>query len=278
MTWLRQALLELWGMATLAILVGFLGPFGSYTGNPLFYRVQVWGALLVGAYVFVRPLIWGLEHVARRTALPGTALAFWGAVAMSVPLAMIWRAVGQDAFRALDGYAVLLPFALVSALSVLGVTRWAQSASQRIEDRSAERRTTAVPEQAGFDPAYPDAPSPDSGSPMEPPRLLSRLGGGFQPPIIALQSEDHYVRIHGAAGSELLLIRLRDAIAEMDSIPGEQVHRSWWIARDGVEGLVKSGRIWNIRLANGELAPVARESVDRLRRSGFLRGSIDDLK
>lgn len=267
MNWLRRALLEIWGMAVLAVIVGFLGPFGSYTGNTLVYRVQSWGGLLLGAYLFVRPLIWGSDHLARRTALPLEALAFWSAAAMAVPLAVVWRAVGQDAFRALDGYAVLLPFALLCSLAVLGVTRWANKTSRRLQIRSAELAVPASPE--GQRP--PIIGNTDAESAPAAPRLMARLGTAFRLPVVALQSEDHYVRVHGANGSELLLMRLRDAIAEMDGIPGEQVHRSWWIARDGVDGLAKSGRTWNVRLINGALAPVARESVDRLRRSGFLR-------
>lgn len=271
MNWLRRVLLELWGMAMLAIIVGFLGPFGSYTGNSLTYRVQAWGGLLLGAYVFVRPLIWGSEHLARRTALPRDSLAFWSAAAMTVPLAMLWRAVGQDAFRALNGYSVLVPFALLCALSVLGVTRWAQIMSQRLTSDLSESMTAA--------PEEPKVANDSSAAAVEDdaPKLLARLSAGFQRPIIALQSEDHYVRVHGANGSELLLMRLRDAISEMGAIPGEQVHRSWWVARDGVEGLVKAGRAWNVRLVNGEFAPVARESVDRLRRSGFLREATENL-
>lgn len=271
MNWLRRALLELWGMAMLALVVGFLGPFGSYTGNPLAYRVQAWGGLLLGAYVFVRPLIWGSEHLARRTGLPRTALAFWSAVATALPLAMLWRAVGQDAFRALDGYAVLVPFALLCALAVLGVTRWAHDASQRLASRLSDQTAAATPaEPRGAMETGPAAETENAA-----PRLVARLGTGFEAPIIALQSEDHYVRVHGVNGSELLLMRLRDAIAEMDGIPGEQVHRSWWVAREGVEGLAQAGRSWNVRLVNGALAPVARESVDRLRRSGFLGAPAD---
>jgi hypothetical protein len=112
----------------------------------------------------------------------------------------------------------------------------------------------------------------------EVPRLLARLSPGFQAPIIALQSEDHYVRVHGRKGSELILIRLRDAIVEMAGVPGEQVHRSWWIAREGVIATIRAGRGWSLRLVNGELAPIARESVYRLRRSGFLAEDVSEAE
>ena len=87
---------------------------------------------------------------------------------------------------------------------------------------------------------------------------------------MALQSEDHYVRVHGSRGSELLLLRLRDAIQEMGSVPGQQVHRSWWVANEGVSNLEQSGRNWVIKLKNGESAPIARDSLYRLQQSGFV--------
>ena len=45
-------------------------------------------------------------------------------------------------------------------------------------------------------------------------KLLGRLPTGFPPAILALGVEDHYVRVHTADRSEMLLMRLSDAIAE----------------------------------------------------------------
>lgn len=268
-------------MAALAILVGFLGPFGTYTDHSLIYRVQEWGALLFGAYILVRPCIWGLHHVALRTSLPVGVLTFWGVVATSLPIAMIWRSVGQDAYRELDGYAELIPFALLCALAVIGVTIWARVVSERFADRShAISNSVASSGHSSPGSNYDDVSERSfeaRAARMIGPRLHGRLGADFRGPIIALQSEDHYVRVHSAGGSELVLMRLRDAIAEMDHVEGEQVHRSWWIARDGVAGLVRAGRTWSVRLTNGELAPVARESANRLQRSGFLRDVADEV-
>lgn len=259
-------------MTLLTVVVGFLGPFGTYIGTSLVERVGEWGQLLLGAYVLVRPWIWALQRIARGTSLPADPLALWGVAAFSLPMAMVWRSVGQDAYRALDGYAELLPFALLCALAVLAAVRWAQAASDRLVNRAPAHSGPAAPET--------DAPPPsDHGDParsMPPtaaiagPPLLSRLSPAFDTPIVALQSEDHYVRVHGRTGSELLLMRLRDAIGEMAGSPGEQVHRSWWVARCGVAGTSRAGRTWHIRLLNGQLAPVARESIHRLRTSGFL--------
>ena len=64
--------------------------------------------------------------------------------------------------------------------------------------------------------------------------------------------------------------RLRDAIAEMDDVLGAQTHRSWWVARAAIADGAGLTRSREIPLTNGLSAPVARDSVDRLRQSGFL--------
>jgi DNA-binding LytR/AlgR family response regulator len=56
-------------------------------------------------------------------------------------------------------------------------------------------------------------------------------------------------------------------------MPGAQTHRSWWVARDAVSGVVANGRNREIRLVNGMRVPVARDSVFRLEQAGFLPAS-----
>lgn len=273
MDWLRRVLLELWAMFVIAAAIGFLGPFGTYLDSTLAERVEQWWLLLMGAYLFVRPWIIGLRWLAHITWLPSRVLVSWGVVATSAPLAMLWRQVGQDAFRELEGYAGLIPFALLCALSVWVVEVWADRANQRFRSQRANeadakppiRRSSGNQEQDQGASATPLL----SAEPTQP-KLFDRLSPTFLGPIIALQSEDHYVRVHGMSGSELVLLRLRDAIAEMTGVAGEQVHRSWWVSRDGVASLGQVGRSWVIRLRNGEMAPVARDSTIRLQRSGFL--------
>jgi hypothetical protein len=46
--------------------------------------------------------------------------------------------------------------------------------------------------------------------------------------LLCLQMQDHYVSVHWTSGTDLLLLRLRDAIEEADGGEGLQVHRSWW--------------------------------------------------
>lgn len=267
-----RLLLELWAMFMLACVAGFMGPFGTYDDGPFVARVEQWGLLLMGAYLLVRPCVALFRWIAKRTALPERAIVVWGVVVVSAPLAMIWRAVGQDAYRELDGYAELVPFAFLCGMAVLAVEWWA-----RTTDRRLDAPPTPMRDETLDPPAEVALHSAPVALPLTvQPLLLSRLSPSFHGPILALQSDDHYVHVHGPTGKELLLIRLREAIAEMGNEPGEQTHRSWWVARSGIARIGRSGRNWSIYLVNGEVAPVSRDAVYRLRQSGFL--SLGDVQ
>lgn len=269
---LRRILLELWAIFLLACVVGAMGPFGTYLQDKLVDRITQWWLMAMGAYLLIRPAIPLLRGLARASGLSIAAVSYWGVALSSIPLAILWKAVGRNAFRHIDGYAGLIPFSLLCAACVMAIVQWAAHAEMRA------RRRLRRPIVAANLPERPPPPPLDGAAedmlpvatPRVEPALLRRLPSGFQGPILALQSEDHYVRVHGPNESALLLMRLRDAIGEMEGASGEQVHRSWWVARDAASCFEPHGRSWIIRLTNGHAVPIARESALRLRRVGFL--------
>ena len=275
--WIRRALLELWAILMLAGVVGFLGPFGTYLDGDFPSRVGRWWALLMGAYILVRPIMIFWRWIAQATGLPRGSLVFWGVLLSSFPMALLWQSMGREEMRLLGGYSGILPFTLLCSLAVMAVAWWARRADDHLlrnydagatNHWSGHPGATPKPEDQKPEPASPPGPPPIALSSR--PRLYARLSPGFGGDVLALESEDHYVRVHGPRQSELLLMRLRDAIAEMDGHPGEQTHRSWWVAREAVSESVGTGRNREIVLVNGTRSPVARDSVDRLRQSGFL--------
>lgn len=282
---IRRALLEIWAVLVLAGVFGFLGPFGTYLMGDFLSRAGRWLGLLAGAYVIIRPTIIFLRWIANATGLPRGSLVFWGLIAATFPMTSIWRVGAQEEIRMLVGYSGMFPFALLCSLMNLVVVWWAE----RADDHLLRYYNVARPPRGFEFPAptdvaangerhvgQPPAPIPAPAAEAQPrgpssrPRLYARLSPRFEGDVLALESEDHYVRVHGNRQSELLLLRLRDAIAEMDGTPGEQTHRSWWVARGAVAGVVGAGRNREIQLVNGARAPVARDSVDRLQRTGFL--------
>jgi len=95
--------------------------------------------------------------------------------------------------------------------------------------------------------------------------LLEQLPPELGSTIVALEMEDHYVRVHTALGSALVLMRLRDAMALVTDIEGMQVHRSWWVARGAVEDVLRDGRNVRLKLPRDLEAPVARANIATLR-------------
>ena len=87
---------------------------------------------------------------------------------------------------------------------------------------------------------------------------------------MCLQMEDHYVRAHTPLGSDLILIPLKDAVAELTGVEGLKVHRSWWVAKRAVGRSILNGRNCGLRLSNGLDVPVSRASIAKLRAAGWL--------
>jgi hypothetical protein len=121
------------------------------------------------------------------------------------------------------------------------------------------------------------APSPTPSGPVEPtpepPRVapfLARLPPRLGRDLLCLEMEDHYVRAHTALGSDLILMRMRDAVAELDGVEGLQTHRSWWVARAAVEDWSREGSAVRVKLRNGLVVPVARAAVPEVRAAGWL--------
>jgi hypothetical protein len=269
MKWLRRLLLELWALLVASGVVGFMGPFGTYLTGDFLARAWSWASLLFGAYVLARPAMLFWSWMARTTRLPQGPTVFWGMILSSLPLAFVWRKGRTAIYGAPDtsnasligGYAGIFSFTILCCLLVMLVAWWAERADAHLFQEDSVGDVPAPPP--------PDSAEPPTPAPSRP-RLHNRLSPGFHGDILALESEDHYVRVHSLRGNELLHIRLRDAIAEMDGRPGEQIHRSWWVARGAVAGVHSRGRGCEVRLLNGERAPVARDSVERLTRSQFL--------
>lgn len=76
--------------------------------------------------------------------------------------------------------------------------------------------------------------------------------------LVAVEAEDHYLRIRTEAGSTLVLMRLSDALTSLEAADGFRVHRSWWVARTAVEAARWKGGRGELTLSDGSAAPVSR--------------------
>ena len=85
-----------------------------------------------------------------------------------------------------------------------------------------------------------------------------------------MESEDHYLRLHTSQGQDLILMRLADAVAELEGIEGAQVHRSWWVAREAIAEARRGDGRATLTLKDGSEVPVSRTYAKLLRERGWI--------
>jgi hypothetical protein len=104
-----------------------------------------------------------------------------------------------------------------------------------------------------------------------PPKFLERLPLKLRgAEVWAVEAEDHYLRLHTSRGQDLILMRLSDAIAELQGIEGAQAHRSWWVARDAITEAVRGDGRATLTLKDGAEVPVSRTYARLLRQRGWI--------
>ena len=122
-----------------------------------------------------------------------------------------------------------------------------------------------------MDRALNDEPEDKSDDPSEiQARFLMRLPPAFRTAKLhAVESEDHYLRVHTDKGSELILMRLADAVRELEGSGGLQTHRSWWIAGDAVKDVKRqNGRL--VLVTHGDVdVPVSRTYAKAVKEAGL---------
>lgn len=227
------------------LLLGFAGPFGSYPAFPTATRYAFWMGLAAAGVV---------AAVAADAVLPLTRLRAGairiGAVALASALPMTfvvaWTMSLVQPGRIYTPQQLPALFAAVAAVQLLLVYA-ATVTTPGSGGAGPGARTPALPE--------PGAEEIPAAFPVA---LLSRLPPGIGSDIIALETEDHYLRVHAAGGSALILMRMADAVALLDPQLGAQVHRRWWVAQAAVASLRTEGQKLSLCLTDGTLVPVGR--------------------
>lgn len=239
-----------------AILLTLVGAFG--TGDrPLPLRLAFWTVVMeVGALAGMGASA-ALQQWGRLASRP---VAEWAvmSVLIAIPLTLVTMgAVAAFGMPLAGGGDAPSMFAAALAVSS-AVTAVAYLATRS----PAAADHGAGPKQAeGHDP---------STTQPAPPRLLERLPAHARlTDVLALQSEDHYVRVHQAESSHLVLVRLADAISEMAPVPGARTHRSWWVARAAVRETRTADGRGELTLSSGLTVPVSRTELPSLRRLGW---------
>ena len=121
---------------------------------------------------------------------------------------------------------------------------------------------------SGLADAPPLAGEADAAAP--PAALLARLPESKRGELRHLRMQDHYIEVHTDKGMEMVLLRFRDALQEVEWVDGMRVHRSHWVARAAVDGVERRGGRVTLRLVDGTRVPVSRSFAPALRARGWI--------
>ena len=123
----------------------------------------------------------------------------------------------------------------------------------------------------GFETAGQVSSADNSDAPQKEPRLSRRLGEEVRGDILRLSASGHYIEVWTTNGSQKVRMRLVDAIAEMEPVPGYIIHRSHWITRSALIGIERENahKVF-VRLTNGDKVPVSRKFRPSLEAAGVV--------
>ncbi|QDX28273.1 LytTR family transcriptional regulator [Sphingomonas suaedae] len=254
----RKLLIDLALLVAIGVVLALIGPFGTFQAS-FGSRLLYWVALALAGYLFYRPIGGVADWAARWLDLPVAAMWVVATLVATVPMTFVVRLTSCGGPcptpQTIDELLVSYGYVLVIGAAVTLILFLTQRGRAPI----GSMKTDSPPPSPAPSPAPPPAP-----------RFLERLPAHLGQELIALEMEDHYVRAHMAGGSDLILMRLRDAVGELEGIDGAQVHRSWWVARAAVATIRRDGRNIRLVLTNGIEAPVSREKARSLKALGWL--------
>jgi len=227
----------------MAVILAFIGPFGTFEALTLPLRFAYWAPVVIGANVFVRLSHRLVDHITPNpTNFQWHTLNIFVFSASFSPAIWGYSALFEDGFRSLDSFLFILA-------NVFGVTA---SVGYLVFFMT---RKEVDPEPAD----------------VSLPRLYARLPQTTTAPIERLTVDDHYVEVFLDDGaSHRLLMRLSDAVREMDDTPGFYTHRSHWVAAAHVRQSTREKNRDYLMLATGAKVPVSRTYRDDIQTAGFL--------
>jgi hypothetical protein len=240
----RRLVLELVLLVAVGIVLGLLGPYRTLDIPPVL-RTAYWllatlGSGLVGIAVdaWLGPRIrgfWLRVAIVALAMTPPVTLYVYGLNAWLLDLPRRWWLLPQLAWQVL---AVAL---LLMALRALA---WR---------RVVETRTVVEP------------PLPEAERAFRL-RLSAKRRAAR---LLALEAEDHYVRVYTDLGSELVSMRFSEAVQELARAHGYRLHRSWWVPADAIEAVKWKRGTGEARLVGGLVAPVSRSCAAALKAAGW---------
>lgn len=241
--WLRRFAADVALWVAIGVVMAILGPFGS-SERTLPERLIYWQICMVGGgFIGVAidaPVRRRVSHFWARLALVSTAMTPFVTLLVGLtnhylgPMRLTWGNVAEPTFQV---------FVVCVAVMMFRQLMW------------AEKVTVVVAAEPEADPAE---------------AFRQRLSAKRRAAaLIAVEAEDHYLRVHTDAGDELITARFGDALSELAGVKGFQTHRSWWVAADAIDEVTWLRGRGEAKLKCGLKVPISRSNAGPLKAAGW---------
>jgi len=240
--WTRIAAdLGLW--VAIGVVMAFLGPFGS-SQRPLYERIVYWQVCMVGGGI-----IGILIDAWVRRRLPNFWRRLLAASALMTPPVTVLVGLVNHILSGMrlgpDNIAMpwFQVFVVCFAAMCLRQLAWSEPVTIVAAPKPTEDPTEAF--------------------------RLRLSAKRREAALLAVEAEDHYLRVHTDAGQELITARFGDALAELGAAPGFRTHRSWWVAASAIDDVKWLRGRGEARLTCGLVVPISRSNAAPLKAAGW---------
>lgn len=226
-------------LLALGLIFGISGPFNTLDLLPAVARILYWLAVVTLTFA-TRAFVSTIVHTALDRRLGW--LAYWvSAAAISLAVNVVLTLINLVAFGSwYDTWGGVF----IQLGNVLLISSVIEFGILALRGESAETPDVRVP-------------------------LLDRLPVEKRGLIVALSAEDHYVHVATTKGTELVLMRLSDAIKQVGETVGLQVHRSHWIATDHIREVTRIADRAVVLSSDGITRPISRSYMAAAREAGL---------
>lgn len=236
----RQLLVPLLIWATLTVLAGLTGPFGTFESLEIVVRCVYWAGV-IGLSIGLSMVV----HLLKDDQAALRTLGLW--LVYAVVLSCIIQVLNMALFpvwRGWERFALL--FANVAMVAVIvHILVWIVEWSLRPQSNPSKADN---PEQL----------------------FLTKVPLNKRGALIRLEAQDHYLKVVTDGGEALILMRLSDAVDRLARVDGLHVHRSHWVRLDAVAQHMRRDGRDVLLMKDGFEVPVSRRSKSAAKAAGLL--------
>ncbi|MCW3171712.1 LytTR family transcriptional regulator [Shewanella subflava] len=259
----RKLLQQLLVVVLIGLFIGFMRPFGmdQYT---LLLSMSYWVFTCICGYLIYMPLIiLGHKYLANSVTKPWHRVAISSLFA-SVLMSLMVPLIGWAFFNHTLLLSHLFLLALPDTLVIGSIITFVSMLQNHLHNQKQQLEQSKLVIEQSQKVIEQHQQSQDINS-IQMDQFMALLPLEKRGQLLCLEMDDHYLKVYTDKGQHMLLMRLKDALLQLEGFPGLQTHRSWWVANQAVVSVNKENRKMSLLLSNHLEVPVSRTFAEAVK-------------